>query len=134
KTVILTRNNNRTIHKIKSGTVGLVINILLLKQTEDIMYNLLQHLVNNNEFHAKWLNTLSFMENAGARKISLCEHPTNVDIIQLKHAAEEHRHAFYLKKQIDKINSHSCLTYNNNELLAANATRYYLHALDIQTR
>ncbi|WP_140939626.1 hypothetical protein [Sphingobacterium lumbrici] len=97
------------------------------------MYSILRHLVNNNELHAKWLNTLSFMENAGARKISLCEHPTNVDIIQLKHAAEEHRHAYYLKKQIGKINSHSCLTYNNNELLAANATRYYLHALDIQT-
>jgi hypothetical protein len=42
------------------------------------------------------------MENAGARKISKCEHPTLVTQIQLKHAAEEHRHAYYLKKQIGK--------------------------------
>lgn len=97
------------------------------------MYNLLQQLVNNNELHAKWLNTLSFMENAGARKISLCEDPTKVNIIQLKHAAEEHRHAYYLKKQIGKINSEICSNYDNDELLAAKATRYYLQLLDIQT-
>lgn len=97
------------------------------------MYNLLQQLVNTNELHAKWLNTLSFMENAGARKIYLCEHPTKVNIIQLKHAAEEHRHAYYLKKQIGKINPQICLNYDNDELLAAKATRYYLHQLDIQT-
>ena len=97
------------------------------------MYNLLQRLVDNNELHAKWLNTLSFMENAGARKISLCEHPTKVSMIQLKHAAEEHRHAYYLKKQIGKIDSKLCSSYDNSELLAAKATRYYLHQLDLQT-
>ena len=97
------------------------------------MYNLLQRLVDNNELHAKWLNTLSFMENAGARKISLCEHPTKVSMIQLKHAAEEHRHAYYLKKQIGKIDSKLCSSYDNNELLAAKATRYYLDQLDLQT-
>ncbi len=97
------------------------------------MHNLLQHLVNNNELHSKWLNTLSFMENAGARKISLCEHPSKVDLLQLKHAAEEHRHAYYLKKQIGKISPKSCVTYTNDELLAAKATRYYLDILDVKT-
>ncbi|WBV54725.1 hypothetical protein PFY09_02560 [Chryseobacterium gambrini] len=96
------------------------------------MYSLLEKIVQQNETHAKWLNTLSFMENAGARKISACEHPTNVSLIQLKHAAEEHRHAYYLKKQILKIDPEMCKTYNNNELLAATATRQYLHSLDIK--
>lgn len=95
-------------------------------------YHLLDTIVKDNETHAKWLNTLSFMENAGARKISKCEHPTNVSLIQLKHAAEEHRHAYYLKKQIGKLGSGLCETYRNEELLASNATRYYLHSLDIQ--
>lgn len=95
-------------------------------------YNLLEKIVQHNETHAKWLNTLSFMENAGARKISACEHPTEVSLIQLKHAAEEHRHAYYLKKQILKINSEYCKTYNSNELLASVATRQYLHSLDIK--
>jgi hypothetical protein len=95
-------------------------------------YDLLKKIVQHDETHAKWLNTLSFMENAGARKISACEHPTKVSLIQLKHATEEHRHAFYLKKQIGKINSELCKTYERNELLASIATRQYLHFLDIK--
>lgn len=96
-------------------------------------YNLLEKIVQHDGTHAKWLNTLSFMENAGARKISACEHPTKVDLIQLKHAAEEHRHAYYLKKQIGKIDPELCKTYEKNELLASIATKQYLHSLDIKT-
>ncbi|PJJ66935.1 hypothetical protein [Chryseobacterium geocarposphaerae] len=96
------------------------------------LYNLLEKIVQHDEIHSKWLNTLSFIENAGARKISACEHPTEVSLIQLKHAAEEHRHAYYLKKQILKINPEYCKTYNSNELLASIATRQYLHSLDIK--
>ncbi|WBV60938.1 hypothetical protein PFY12_02170 [Chryseobacterium camelliae] len=96
-------------------------------------YNLLEKIVQYNEIHAKWLNTLSFMENAGARKISACEHSTKVSLIQLKHAAEEHRHAYYLKKQIGKIDPELCTTYEKNKLLASTATRQYLHSLDIKS-
>ncbi|WP_137904118.1 hypothetical protein [Chryseobacterium sp. 2VB] len=95
-------------------------------------HHLLKRIVQEGSTHAKWLNTLSFMENAGARKISKCEHPTLVSQIQLKHAAEEHRHAYYLKKQIGKINSELCKTYESTELLAPIATSQYLHSLDIK--
>ncbi|MCP1297798.1 hypothetical protein NK356_01260 [Chryseobacterium sp. S0630] len=94
--------------------------------------HLLKKIVQEGSTHAKWLNTLSFMENAGARKISKCEHPTLVSQIQLKHAAEEHRHAYYLKKQIGKINPELCKTYESTELLAPIATSQYLHSLDIK--
>lgn len=95
-------------------------------------HHLLKRIVQEGSTHAKWLNTLSFMENAGARKISKCEHPVLVTQIQLKHAAEEHRHAYYLKKQIGKIDPELCKTYENKELLAPTATRHYLHSLDIK--
>ncbi|MEJ5104318.1 hypothetical protein [Chryseobacterium sp. MYb328] len=95
-------------------------------------HHLLKRIVQDGNTHAKWLNTLSFMENAGARKISKCEHPVMVTLIQLKHAAEEHRHAYYLKKQIGKIDPELCKTYENKELLAPIATRQYLHSLDIK--
>ncbi|SDH87588.1 hypothetical protein SAMN05421846_102356 [Chryseobacterium taeanense] len=97
------------------------------------LYNLLEKIVQHNESHAKWLNTLSYMENAGARKISACEHPSEVNLIQLKHAAEEHRHAYYLKKQILRVNSKICENYRNEELLASTSTKQYLHSLDIKT-
>lgn len=93
---------------------------------------ILENIVDNNSIHAKWLNTLSYMENAGAKKISASEHKENVNLIILKHAAEEHRHAYYLKKQLDKLDSGShCKTYTNAELLTPNHTKYYLNALDV---
>lgn len=82
--------------------------------------------------HARWLNTLSYLENAGARKISACEDNTLVGIIQLKHAAEEHRHAYILKKQISKLAPAACPDYSNGHLFAAVSTRQYLAMLDIQ--
>jgi hypothetical protein len=93
--------------------------------------NLLSAIINNNQLHAKWLNTLSLMENTGARKISASEDPETVTYIILKHAAEEHRHAFYLKKQIEKIKAGNCPTYANDYLIAPNSSKYYLNQLDV---
>lgn len=71
------------------------------------------------------------MENTGARKISASEDPETVTYIILKHAAEEHRHAFYLKKQIEKIKAAICPTYASESLIAPKSSKYYLNQLDI---
>lgn len=92
---------------------------------------LLPNIIANNETHARWLNTLSLMENTGARKISASEDPLTVTYIILKHAAEEHRHAFYLKKQIEKTGVDECPTYAPQYLLAPGFSKYYLNQLDI---
>lgn len=96
------------------------------------MENLFNIIVNNNQLHSKWLNTLSMMENAGAKKIKNCEHPVLVNEIILKHSAEEARHAYYLKKQISKLEAGACPTYEMKYLLAPGQSYFYLHALDIQ--
>jgi len=83
------------------------------------------------QLHARWLNTLSLMENTGARKISASEDPVTVTYIILKHAAEEHRHAFYLKKQIEKVHEDLCPTYAGEYLLAPAYSKYYLNQLDV---
>ncbi len=92
---------------------------------------LLSEIVADTGTHAKWLNTLSLMENTGARKISASEHKTDVTLIILKHAAEEHRHAFYLKKQISKLGASLCPNYSDEYLLATHDSRYYLNMLDV---
>src|SRR3569833_206070 len=92
---------------------------------------LLPHIINDNQMHARWLNTLSLMENTGARKISACEDPETVTYIIQKHTTEEHRHAFYLKKQIEKVGVTNCPTYSPQYLLAANSSRHYLNQLDV---
>lgn len=96
------------------------------------MKNLLDKIVADGDLHARWLNTLSLMENTGARKISASEDTVNVTYIILKHAAEEHRHAFYLKKQIDKIGEGICPTYARQFLLAPAQSKYYLNQLDVE--
>ena len=93
---------------------------------------ILETIVNDNVLHSKWLNTLSYMENAGAKKISASENKEEVTLLILKHAAEEHRHAYYLKKQLAKLDEGLCNTYTNAELLAPNHTKYYLNTLDIK--
>ncbi|MEJ6978894.1 hypothetical protein WG906_00435 [Pedobacter sp. P351] len=93
---------------------------------------LFQRIISKPELHARLLNTLSLMENTGARKISASEHSTNVTLIILKHAAEEHRHAYYLKKQISKIGETLCPTYSYEYLLAPASSRIYLNKLDTE--
>ncbi|MFA6249125.1 MAG: hypothetical protein WC615_19440 [Mucilaginibacter sp.] len=91
---------------------------------------ILPQIIADNHLHARWLNTLSLMENTGARKISASEDPATVTYIILKHAAEEHRHAFYLKKQIEKTGK-ALPTYAAEYLIAPAFSKYYLNQLDI---
>jgi len=73
------------------------------------------------------------MENSGARKISASEHAETVSLMILKHAAEEHRHAYYLKKQLGKIAPGICATYAREALIAPAESCSYLNMLDVLT-
>ena len=94
---------------------------------------ILQQIVADDALHARLLNTLSLMENVGARKISKYEHPVHVNLTILKHAAEEARHAYYLKKQIGKLGEDLCPDYSFNYLIAPVHSYQYLHQLDAKT-
>lgn len=93
---------------------------------------LINPIVNNPFLHGLWLNTLSYLENCGARKIASCEHPTAVKEEMLKHASEEFRHAFYLKKQLARVGQHY-EDYRRSYLLGGWAAYHYLNALDLRT-
>lgn len=95
------------------------------------MENLINKIVTNPQLHSSWLNTLSMMENVGAKKIKNCEDPVFVSEMILKHAAEEARHAYFLKKQIAKIIENACPTYEKKYLIAPNSSFYYLNHLDV---
>ena len=95
------------------------------------METVINKIVANPVLHAKWLNTLSLMENVGARKIKNCEDPVFVNEMILKHAAEEARHAYYLKKQLTKIGQDVCPTYERKYLLASSQSTFYLNYLDV---
>lgn len=99
---------------------------------EEQLKEIVDKIVPVDELHTKWLNSLSMMENTGARKISKYEHPVHTGIIVLKHAAEEARHAYYLKKQIGKLDANACPDYAYPYLLAPLESYHYLHMLDVE--
>ena len=101
-----------------------------MKQEEQLS-RIIEKVVVSDDLHAKWLNSLSMMENTGARKISKYEHPVNTTLIVLKHAAEEARHAYYLKKQIGKLTK-DCPDYSYPYLLAPIESHHYLNMLDVE--
>lgn len=92
---------------------------------------LIEIIISNPEHHMKWLNTLSFLENCGAKKIAASEHRTLVREQVLKHAAEEFRHAHSLKKQIEKITKNKPLDYSMHSLLGGITSLNYLEHLDL---
>lgn len=93
---------------------------------------LLTKIVGCPTLHAKWLNTLSYLENCGAKMIAASEHPTLVKEEILKHAAEEFRHAHYLKRQIAKVSSEKKENYTLEFMLGGTATLHYLTALNLK--
>lgn len=94
-----------------------------------MLTEILTKIITTPLLHAKWLNTLSYLENCGAKKIAACEHPTLVKKEMLKHAAEEFRHAHHLKRQMEKIALTPLDDYTN--ILGGFATRHYLKSLDV---
>ena len=99
---------------------------------EQELASAIEKIVRSDEQHAKWLNSLSMMENTGARKISKYEHPVKTTLIVLKHAAEEARHAYYLKKQIGKLSKDACPDYSYPYLIAPIESHHYLNMLDVE--
>lgn len=94
---------------------------------------LLVEIIQNDILHAKWLNTLSYLENCGARKIAAYEHPTLVKEEMLKHASEEFRHSHYLKRQIKKVSASHFPNFSLSSLLGGISTLQYLNKLDLLT-
>jgi hypothetical protein len=93
------------------------------------MKDLLEKIVRNPILHQRWLYTLSFLENSGARKIIHFEkfkHPT-LEI--LKHAFEETRHAFFFRKQISYLGGNPDQEF---PLFGGFQTRNLLNQIDVK--
>ncbi len=93
------------------------------------MKTLLQKIVENPKLHEKWLYTISYLENCGAKKILYFENFKHPTLEVLKHAHEEARHAFFFRKQICALNGNPDL---KRSLLGGLKTKNYLNNLDVQ--
>lgn len=91
----------------------------------------LDRIVPDRALHARWLNTLSYMEHIGATKIAKTQSGPRATFMGLKHAAEEARHGFFLKKLALRLQPHGLPDYSSEYLLAPIPSAQYLHRLDL---
>lgn len=97
--------------------------------------NLLDQIIQNPEFHIKWLNTLSFLEYSGSKKIHKTNFGQFFTIEILQHAQEEAFHSYFFKKCIFKINPNlkNNFNYDYKNLLAGYSAYKYFQLLDLKT-
>lgn len=95
-------------------------------------YSWLESALPDPFFHGRWLNTLSYLENCGARLIARCEHPTLVPREVLKHAAEEFRHAYYFKSLIRTLVPEELVDYGPERIIGGWASYHYMNRLNLR--
>jgi rubrerythrin len=93
------------------------------------MESILRKIVGNNILHQRWLDTLSGLENCGARKIHEIQPAEQVPVVLLQHAAEEARHALLFKLFSGKVRGSSA--EGSRVLLGLPLGRRYLRVLDL---
>ncbi len=80
--------------------------------------------------HVRFLNLLSLLEHIGSRKIMLSQMKGILTQDILKHLAEETRHAFFFKREAEKLAGHGLEGYSDAETLAAGPGKLYFGRLD----
>ncbi|MDH5656189.1 MAG: hypothetical protein OEZ34_09790 [Spirochaetia bacterium] len=93
------------------------------------METILEKIIEKPDLHVRWLNTLSFLEHVGSRKILKTQSSDYTDPNTLRHAAEEARHAYFFKKVIDKIQP-ELPDYSRDNLLCGFSANRYFQSLD----
>jgi hypothetical protein len=90
---------------------------------------LLGRIVPEPPLHARLLNTLSMLEHIGSHKIMATQHSPRIDQPTLKHVAEEAQHAYFMKRQAEKVGARP-LEYVAADLLAPASARLYFQRLE----
>ena len=94
---------------------------------------LLKQIISDNSLHGLFLNTLSFLEYMGTRKIAKALHQEVFNEVLLDHLSEEARHSFYFKKMANRV-AFQNYGFHKEELLAGHQARTYFQNLDEKAR
>lgn len=89
-------------------------------------------IVGDPHLHARWLNTFSFLEYVGFRKIVKSQRAEALNATILTHAVEEGGHALRLKKLAMQIGGPAFETYAADVLLCGEEAEDYFQSLDHQ--
>jgi hypothetical protein len=96
----------------------------------DRLAELMPIVVKDDELHARWLNTFSYLEYVGFRKIIKSQRADTLSRAFLNHALEEGGHAFLLKNMAVKVGGKAFDYYTPETMLCPEAARAYFQNLD----
>jgi hypothetical protein len=99
-------------------------------QTQDRLEDLIGAVVASPALHARWLNTFSYLEYVGFRKIVKSQRAEVLTAAILGHACEEGRHALGLKKLAIKLGGAEFDSYAPEVLLCGEEAEAYFQELD----
>ncbi|MCI0468218.1 MAG: hypothetical protein L0Y57_14670 [Beijerinckiaceae bacterium] len=99
-------------------------------ETQNGLESLVAKIVADPSLHARWLNTFSYLEYVGFRKIVKSQRAGELTAAILGHACEEGRHALGLKKLAMKLGGAGFDTYLPEALLCGEAAEDYFQELD----
>jgi hypothetical protein len=99
-------------------------------QRQDRLESLIGAVVADPALHARWLNTFSYLEYVGFRKIVKSQRAEVLTAAILGHACEEGRHALGLKKLAIKLGGAQFDSYAPDVLLCGEEAEAYFQDLD----
>jgi hypothetical protein len=99
-------------------------------QTQDRLEDFIAAIVADPALHARWLNTFSYLEYVGFRKIVKSQRAEVLTAAILGHACEEGRHALGLKKLAIKLGGAQFDSYAPEVLLCGEEAEAYFQDLD----
>jgi hypothetical protein len=101
-------------------------------KSDDRLAGVIAAVVKDNRVHARFLNTFSFLEYIGFRKIVKSQRAEVLNRSLLTHALEEGRHALLLKKLAVKLGGTEFDHYRPETLFCPDAAKTYFQELDHQ--
>lgn len=93
--------------------------------TQHRLEDLVDRIISDQALHARWLNTFSYLEYVGFRKIVKSQRAEVLTAAILGHACEEGRHALGLKKLAVKLGGAEFDSYVPEVLLCGEAAAYF---------
>ncbi|EKP07198.1 MULTISPECIES: hypothetical protein [Leptospira] len=90
----------------------------------------LKKIIQDQKIHSRWLNTISFLEHIGSRKILATQSGFAVGEMILRHASEETRHAHFFKRMSERISPGTCPDYQMGNLHCGFSAFLYFQRLD----
>ena len=87
-------------------------------------------IVKDNEAHARFMNMLSMLEHMGSRKIMVSQMNRTLTEDSLKHLAEEARHAYFFKRQAERMAGRALDGYMEDNTMCRVPALMYFGRLD----